>query len=198
LLPPLTGAVDDLLTPPSAGGGLLPALGDLLAPPSAGERLLAPLTRPASQLLAPASQAVTPPPTDGQPPAAAPLPTLLDSIASTPLRTLAGGPALPAVASGPFGGLVQLAAAAAAAALADSPKATPPAAGGAQLPPAPEPVPAAGGSGSAAGGSGVAFGLFLALLFSLAAFALQHYSRLRVPPARWRQFTFVAVIERPG
>jgi hypothetical protein len=54
--------------------------------------------------------------------------------------------------------------------------------------------------GSPAGGvsSGVAFGLFLAMLFSIAAFALQHYSRLRVPPARWRPFTFVAVIERPG
>jgi hypothetical protein len=54
--------------------------------------------------------------------------------------------------------------------------------------------------GSAAGGvsSGVAFGLFLAMLFSIAAFALQHYSRLRVPPARLRLFTFVAVIERPG
>jgi hypothetical protein len=38
----------------------------------------------------------------------------------------------------------------------------------------------------------------LALLFSIAAFALRHYSRLRLPPAQWRQFTFVAVIERPG
>jgi hypothetical protein len=36
------------------------------------------------------------------------------------------------------------------------------------------------------------------LLFSLAAFALRHFSRLRVPPAQWRPFAFVAVIERPG
>ena len=53
-------------------------------------------------------------------------------------------------------------------------------------------------STSRSAGSGVAFSLFLALLFSAAAFALQHYSRLRTPPVKWRQLAFVAVIERPG
>ena len=68
--------------------------------------------------------------------------------------------------------------------------------GGGPLPQAPQPV-SSGGSASA-GGSGVAFSLLLALLFSIAAFALQHYSRLRLPPARPRRLAFVAVIERPG
>jgi len=44
----------------------------------------------------------------------------------------------------------------------------------------------------------VALSLFLALLLSAAAFGLRHYSRLRIPPVQWRQFAFVAVIERPG
>jgi hypothetical protein len=72
-----------------------------------------------------------------------------------------------------------------------------PAHGGPSAPQAPEPGTAVG-SPFAAGSSGVAFGLLLALLFSLAAFALQHYSRLRLPPGQWRPFAFVAVIERPG
>ena len=67
-------------------------------------------------------------------------------------------------------------------------------------PPAPQtPEPGSSGGAAAGGaGSGVAFSLLLALLFSIAAFALQHYSRLRLPPAQWRQLAFVAVIERPG
>jgi hypothetical protein len=74
--------------------------------------------------------------------------------------------------------------------------ATPPAHGRGPLPQAPD-LGASSGSASA-GGSGVAFSLLLALLFSIAAFALQHYSRLRLPPARPRPLAFVAVIERPG
>jgi hypothetical protein len=65
------------------------------------------------------------------------------------------------------------------------------------LPQAPEPG-TAGGSAASSAGSGVAFSLLFALLFSFAAFALQHYSRLRLPPARSRFFRFVAVVERPG
>jgi hypothetical protein len=61
----------------------------------------------------------------------------------------------------------------------------------------PEPG-SSGGTAAGGAGSGVAFSLLLALLFSIAAFGLQHYSRLRLPPRLWRQFTFVAVIERPG
>jgi hypothetical protein len=68
--------------------------------------------------------------------------------------------------------------------------------GGGPVPQAPE--PAASSGSASAGGSGVAFSLLLALLFSIAAFALQHYSRLRLPQAQWRPFAFVAVIERPG
>ena len=68
--------------------------------------------------------------------------------------------------------------------------------------PTPSQAPDLPGSstGSAAGsaGSGVALSLLFALLFSFAAFALQHYSRLRLPPAQWRRLAFVAVIERPG
>jgi hypothetical protein len=56
----------------------------------------------------------------------------------------------------------------------------------------------AGGSPFSAGSSGFGSGLMLALLFSLAAFGLRHYSRLRLPPRQWRPFAFVAVIERPG
>jgi hypothetical protein len=68
--------------------------------------------------------------------------------------------------------------------------------GGASLPQVPEPASSAGGA--AASGSAAAFAVFLALLLSLAAFGLRHFSRLRLPPGQWRQFTFVAVIERPG
>ncbi len=67
---------------------------------------------------------------------------------------------------------------------------------GPSLPQAPEPASTGGSAASA--GSGVAFSLLFALLFSIAAFALQHYSRLRLPPARSRFFRFVAVVERPG
>jgi hypothetical protein len=63
---------------------------------------------------------------------------------------------------------------------------------------APDPVSAVGGAPFSAAGSGAGYGLVLALLFSLAAFALQHYSRLRLPPGQWRSFAFVAVVERPG
>ena len=83
------------------------------------------------------------------------------------------------------------------AAARDAATSRPVADGSGPLPKAPDlPASSAGSAGSA--GSGVAFSLFLALLFSAAAFALQHYSRLRLPPAQWRQFAFVAVIERPG
>jgi hypothetical protein len=68
---------------------------------------------------------------------------------------------------------------------------------GGNTPQYPEPG-TAGGSPFAAGSSGVAFGLLLALLFSLAAFALRQYSRLRLPPGQWRSFAFIAVVERPG
>ena len=102
---------------------------------------------------------------------------LLDGLRAT--ATHGVGLALP---SGPWSPLALAQAALGSAALAGAQQATPP----------------AGGSATGGVGSGVAFGFFLALLFSIAAFALQHYSRLRVPPARWRPFTFVAVIERPG
>jgi hypothetical protein len=72
-----------------------------------------------------------------------------------------------------------------------------PARGDSKPPQTPEPG-TAGGSPFAAGSSGVAFGLLLALLFSLAAFALLHYSRLRLPSGQWRSFAFIAVVERPG
>jgi hypothetical protein len=112
-------------------------------------------------------------------------------VADTP----AAGPSLP---SGPWAPLAALAQAAlGSAALAHAPQAAPPANGGGPLPQAPGPAPA-GGSATGGVGSGVAFGFFLALLFSIAAFALRHFSRLRLPPAQRRQFTFVAVIERPG
>jgi hypothetical protein len=68
--------------------------------------------------------------------------------------------------------------------------------GGASLPQVPEPASPAGGA--AASGAGAAFAFFLALLLSLAAFGLRHTSRLRLPPVQWRQFEFVAVVERPG
>jgi hypothetical protein len=69
---------------------------------------------------------------------------------------------------------------------------------GAAPPPTQTPASGVGGSPFAPGGSGVGFGLVLALLISLAAFALQGTSRLRLPPGQWRSFTHVAVIERPG
>jgi hypothetical protein len=105
------------------------------------------------------------------------------------------GPSLPSGPWAPFATLAQ--AALSSAALAHAPQAGPPADGGGPLPQAPDPAPA-GGSATGGVGSGAGFGFFLALLFSIAAFALRHYSRLRLPPAQWRQFTFVAVIERPG
>jgi hypothetical protein len=107
----------------------------------------------------------------------------------------AAGPSLPTGPWAPFAAVAQ--AALSSAALAHAPQAAPPATGGGPLPQVPDPAPA-GGSASGGIGSGVGFGFFLALLFSIAAFALRHYSRLRLPPAQWRQFTFVAVIERPG
>jgi hypothetical protein len=69
--------------------------------------------------------------------------------------------------------------------------------GGTSLPQVPDPASSAGGA-AGAGGSAAAFGFFFALLLSLAAYGLRHYSRLRLPPAQWRQLAFVAVIERPG
>jgi hypothetical protein len=109
----------------------------------------------------------------------------------------AAGPSNPA-GPGPLAGLIaaQQSALAAAAQQAAQLGATP-ARGGGNPPQGPQPG-TAGGSPFAAGSSGVAFGLLLALLFSLAAFALQHYSRLRLPPGQWRSFAFIAVVERPG
>jgi hypothetical protein len=110
---------------------------------------------------------------------------------------LSAGPTNPAE-PGPLAGLLaaQQAAIAAAAQQAAELGATPARSGG-NPPQAPEPASGAG-SPFAGGSSGVAFSLLLALLFSLAAFALQHYSRLRLPPGQWRSFAFIAVVERPG
>jgi hypothetical protein len=58
------------------------------------------------------------------------------------------------------------------------------------------PVPSGASAGSGAGG--VATGTLLALLLSLAAFGLRHFSRLRMASFAWRPQAFVAVIERPG
>jgi hypothetical protein len=66
------------------------------------------------------------------------------------------------------------------------------------LPGMPELPAPLGGASSAGGGSGFGFSIFLALLVCLAAFAVQFYSRLQLPPACWRPTAFVAVIERPG
>ncbi|HVG79568.1 MAG TPA: hypothetical protein VNF03_15590, partial [Patescibacteria group bacterium] len=106
----------------------------------------------------------------------------------------------PSIADGPWAPLAAIAQAAltATAAASHAPTASAPALHGSPQPPvAPEP----GTSGAPAGagaGSGVAFSVLLALLFSFAAFALQHYSRLRLPPAQWRRLAYVAVLERPG
>jgi hypothetical protein len=204
----LLAPVTDLVAPSAGGGGdgLLAPVTDLLAPPSAGPGLLSLGTPTLTVPRPPAGldQAVAAPglpqlpatsPTSPTAPTAPATPgvALLDGLRATDTHGLGLG--LP---SGPWSPLALAQAALGSAALAGSPQATPSAApDGGPSPQAPDPMPA---GGSAAGGvsSGVAFGLFLAMLFSIAAFALQHYSRLRVPPARWRLFTFVAVIERPG
>jgi hypothetical protein len=108
---------------------------------------------------------------------------------------LQAGLAAPSAPAGPWTALA-IGGASPAQAAQGSHAATPPAHGRGPLPQAPD-LGASSGSASA-GGSGVAFSLLLALLFSIAAFALQHYSRLRLPPARPRPLAFVAVIERPG
>jgi len=112
---------------------------------------------------------------------------------ATPLDFAAG-----ASPAGPWAPLAALAnAALSSPALTDAPQsAAVPANGGGSLPPAPEPASSGGSAGGT--GSGVGFSLLLALLFSIAAFGLQYYSRLRLPPAQWRRLAFVAVIERPG
>jgi hypothetical protein len=212
LLAPLTPVVESLL-PPSDGGGPLAPLApvlDRVLPPSGGG---GPLTE-VLQTLAPPSAGDGPLPLE---PADLPLSTAPASppagLPDLPAPAAGGGsfdaPTTPAtppvsvlldqlVAASPFGSGVT---AASPLALGAGPAPTfgaPPAQleGGGSPPQVPDPASSAGGA--SAGGSGVAFGLFLALLFSLAAFALRHYSRLRLPPVQWRQFAFVAVIERPG
>jgi hypothetical protein len=190
---PLVTVVDSV-TPPSTGDGLpvppaLPRLG-APAPPALGH----PLDRTALPQPAPTSTGSgfpAPQVTPAAPVPTAPATAVLDALATD--SPAAGAPAAPA---GPWA-LAQLGLAASAVHAAQTPRAgAPPARGSAPLPQLPEPV-SSGGSASA-GGSGVALSLLLALLFSIAAFALQHYSRLRLPPARLRLLAFVAVIERPG
>jgi hypothetical protein len=117
---------------------------------------------------------------------------VLDALETSPAP--AGTPA------GPWAPLADLSQPAAGSTFLQAPELGAPSAetgpGVGSLPQAPE--PATSGGSASAGGSGVAFSLLLALLFSFAAFALQHYSRLRLPPAQWRRLAFVAVIERPG
>jgi hypothetical protein len=150
---------------------------------------------PSSNQPAPVSAPPAPPAAPGPSPG-----VVADFSGSAPAGGLAAAPSDPAgpAGEGPLAGLLaaQQSALAAAAQQAARLGATP-ADGGANTPQAPEPG-SAGGSPFAAGGSGVAFGLLLALLFSIAAFALQQYTRLRLPPGQWRSFAFIAVVERPG
>jgi hypothetical protein len=59
-------------------------------------------------------------------------------------------------------------------------------------------APAPSGSAAGSGAAGVASSTLFALLVSLAAFALRHFTRLQLAQARWRPQAFVAVLERPG
>jgi hypothetical protein len=64
--------------------------------------------------------------------------------------------------------------------------------------PSPSPLPAPSGATAGSGAAGIATATLFALLLSLAAFGLRHFSRLRLVPVAWRPQAFVAVIERPG
>jgi hypothetical protein len=211
--------VTNLVTPPPSNGtGLLAPVTDLLIPPpSSGNGSLAPvanlLTTPPSNdgLVAPTSNLLTPTALGDQLSAAAPAlpPLAAPTTPAAPLTDLTPpaaqrfrllGILSPAPLAGPWAApLAALARAAlASTSLSQSPHAGVPTTRG--NPPAPQtPEPGSSGGTAAGGaGSGVAFSVLLALLFSVAAFALQHFSRLRVPPTQWRQLAFVAVIERPG
>ena len=188
LLTPLTN-----LLPPSTVDGLGSL--NLPAPPS-----LRPPAAPLQQL-APSSSApaVATPPVPPAPPAPPVASSgVLDAFSgSAHGGDLSVGPTTPAGLA-PLAGLIAAQQSAlAAAAQQSAQRGATPAHGGGNPPQAPEPG-TAGGSPFAAGSSGAGFGLLLALLFSLAAFALQHYGRLRLPPGQWRSFAFIAVVERPG
>ena len=122
--------------------------------------------------------------------------------ADAPALGAAGGPSTgPSIADGPWASLAAIAQAALATTDASSrtPTAGAPAFHGSPQPPAaPEPASSGGAGAGTGAGAGVAFSVLLALLFSFAAFALHHYSRLRLPPAQWRRLAYVAVLERPG
>lgn len=82
--------------------------------------------------------------------------------------------------------------------LGASPAASEPAAAvGGDAPSSPQ-APAPSGAAAGSGAAGVASSTLFALLVSLAAFALRHFTRLQLAPARWRPQAFVAVLERPG
>jgi hypothetical protein len=66
------------------------------------------------------------------------------------------------------------------------------------VPPNGLPAPAPSGASAGSGAAGVASSVLLALLLSLAAFGLRHFTRLRLASFAWRPQAFVAVIERPG
>jgi hypothetical protein len=66
------------------------------------------------------------------------------------------------------------------------------------VPPNGLPAPASSGASAGSGAAGVASSVLLALLLSLAAFGLRHFTRLRLASFAWRPQAFVAVIERPG
>jgi hypothetical protein len=194
--------VTDLLTlPPSSGNGSLAPVANLLTTPPSNDGPVA----PTSNLLTPTAlgdqlSAAAPalPPLAAPTTPAAPLTDLTPPAAQ---RFGLLGVLSPAPLAGPWAApLAALARAAlVSTSLSQSPHVGVPATRGhAPQPQAPEPGSFGGAPAGGGAGSGVAFSVLLALLFSVAAFALQHFSRLRVPPTQWRQLAFVAVIERPG
>jgi hypothetical protein len=213
LTAPLTPVVEELTAP------LTPVVEDLTAP-------LTPVVEDLTAPLAPAVEDLTPASPIGLGGDADPTPALspaqgtaLPSPAATPSAPAPPVNLMPADTRSPLGlesphatgGQSSPAAAAPGASILTSPgllepalptsptaAAAPSDSTSGPVPPNGLPAPAPSGASAGSGAAGVASSVLFALLLSLAAFGLRHFTRLRLASFAWRPQAFVAVIERPG